>query len=779
MISDKIWTMIHNYANISTQHIVDLCASQYGFSSQISISRLPGENISYQIITEDGEYFVLKLADSEISSEMIELEYQAVENLIDQGIKIDLPRILPTNSGSVEAVHITGQGFTMRGRLLEFVSGIPWCQAEESNPTQLRNLGQLLGKIDLILNGMDHPAAYRTHQWDLSRAAQHRHKISLINDSDRKKLLEWAFHLYAACALPHLADFPHALIHADANDENILLQSGRISGLLDFGDCIYNPVICELAITLAYIMLDQSNPLHVGAELVAGYHAIHPRLILELTVLFPLVCGRLATTLTIAAERRQIDPNHPNWFVTEERAWALLEQMSAVDPLEAASILAAGTGIFPPYDHGTSPELLLKKRQQHIGPSLSISYRQPIKMVRGEGQYLFDHRGQPYLDLVNNVCHVGHCHPRVVAAGQQQMARLNTNTRYLYDGLTEYAERLCNTLPDPLDTCFFVNSGSEANELALRLAMTYTGRRDFVVLEGAYHGNTSTLIEISPYKFMGDGGRGQPEPWVHIAPMPDGYRGIHKGNSPATGIAYGNEVGRVIPNVDAKLAGFITESLMGCGGQIIPPPQYLETAFQHVRAAGGLCIIDEVQVGFARVGSHFWAFERQEVIPDIVVMGKPIGNGHPMAAVVTKREIAASFNNGMEFFSTFGGNPISCAIGLAVLNVIYDEDLQRHALKMGTHFLNGLENLMNQHKIIGDVRGTGLFIGVELVRDRETLEPAAKEADELIQQMRSRGILLSTDGPYHNVIKIKPPLVLNIDDIDMVLRSFDDILKII
>jgi len=276
---------------------------------------------------------------------------------------------------------------------------------------------------------------------------------------------------------------------------------------------------------------------------------------------------------------------------------------------------------------------------------------------------------------------------------------------------------------------------------------------------------------------MGRGGRGRPEPWVHIVPMPDGYRGNYKGNSPATGIAYGDEVGRVISEAEAPLAGFITESLMGCGGQIIPPQRYLETAFQHVKAAGGLCIIDEVQVGFARVGSHFWAFERQDVIPDIVVMGKPIGNGHPMAAVVTTREIAASFNNGMEFFSTFGGNPVSCAIGLAVLDVIHDEELQRHALELGTHFLNGLEDLMNQHAIIGDVRGAGLFIGVEFVRDRDTLEPAAEEADEFIQQMRYRGVLLSTDGPLHNIIKIKPPMVLNYDDVDMVLRIFDDVLS--
>jgi 4-aminobutyrate aminotransferase-like enzyme len=216
---------------------------------------------------------------------------------------------------------------------------------------------------------------------------------------------------------------------------------------------------------------------------------------------------------------------------------------------------------------------------------------------------------------------------------------------------------------------------------------------------------------------------------------------------------------------------------MSCGGQIIPPPGYLKTAFQHIRAAGGLCIIDEVQVGFARVGTHFWAFERQDIIPDIVVMGKPIGNGHPMAAVVTTREIADSFANGMEFFSTFGGNPVSCAIGLAVLDVIRDEDLQQHARNLGDYFLEGLRDLMDHHTIIGDVRGAGLFIGVEFVRDRTTLEPAADQATEFIQRMKERGILLSTDGPLHNVIKIKPPMVLDDNDVDMTLRAFDDELQ--
>ncbi|MCZ6506482.1 MAG: aminotransferase class III-fold pyridoxal phosphate-dependent enzyme, partial [Acidobacteria bacterium] len=462
-----------------------------------------------------------------------------------------------------------------------------------------------------------------------------------------------------------------------------------------------------------------------------------------------------------------------NYFSTEEPAWELLERLLAVDPLTACHALLGGDDGAAPAAAGIDSLELRREREQRIGPSLSLAYDEPLQIVRGSGQYLYDHRGRPYLDLVNNVCHVGHCHPHVVAAAQRQMALLNTNTRYLHRGLTDYAERLTATLPPQLSVCFMVNSGSEANELALRLARAHTGQRALLVVEGAYHGHTSTLTDISPYKFLGPGGRGAAEPWVHMVPMPDGYRGVHKGHDRATGIAYGDDVASVLAAVGGPIAGLILESLLGCGGQIIPPPGYLETAYGHVRAAGGLCIADEVQVGFGRVGSHFWAFERQAVVPDIVVMGKPIGNGHPMAAVVTRPEIAASFANGMEFFCTFGGNPVSCAVGLAVLEVIENERLQHHALELGAHFLAGLRALGARHSAVGDVRGVGLFLGLELIRDRATLEPAADLAQTLVERMKSQGILLSTDGPLHNVLKIKPPMVLTRNDVDRVLRTLD------
>ncbi len=426
---------------------------------------------------------------------------------------------------------------------------------------------------------------------------------------------------------------------------------------------------------------------------------------------------------------------------------------------------------------GLSQEDILAVRRKILGKNLSISYRQPLKIVRGRGQYLFAEDGQAYLDGVNNVCHVGHCHPHVVAAGQQQMAVLNTNTRYLHDNIIEYAQRLLAKFPEPLRVCFFVCTGSEANELALRLARAYTGRQDVIAIDGAYHGNTQGLIDISAYKHDGPGGCGAPA-WVYKVMMPDGYRGVHKGMGPDTGRHYAAYVKDAIGEIRTAgraPAAFICESLMGCGGQIVLPENYLAEAFTYVRAAGGVCIVDEVQVGFGRVGSHFWAFETQQVVPDIVTLGKPMGDGHPLAAIITTPDIAAAFANGMEYFNTYGGNPVSCAIGMAVLDVIENEHLQQNAHKVGRHLLEGFRGLMDKYPLIGDVRGQGLYAGVELVIDRYTLDPAPEHADYIINRMKDHGILISTDGPLHNVLKLKPPMVFTEENADEVVAALDKI----
>ncbi|XP_022825355.1 alanine--glyoxylate aminotransferase 2-like [Spodoptera litura] len=428
----------------------------------------------------------------------------------------------------------------------------------------------------------------------------------------------------------------------------------------------------------------------------------------------------------------------------------------------------------------------IRLREKHVGAACQLFFRSsPLKIVRGVAQYMYDETGERYLDCINNVAHVGHCHPHVVEAGRNQMSLISTNNRYLHDELVILAERLVKTLPEPLSVCFFVNSGSEANDLALRLARIHTKNKDVITLDHAYHGHLTSMIDVSPYKLNLPGGPEKPE-WVHVAPVPDIYRGKYvypedSQDEEELGKLYADEVGKICKESKHKNGGvcaFIAESLQSCGGQIIPPDGYLKRVFQHVREADGVCIADEVQVGFGRVGTHMWAFETQDVVPDIVTMGKPMGNGHPVAAVITTPEIAKSFaDTGVEYFNTYGGNPVSCAIANAVLDVIEEERLMERANRVGNHLINRCQQLKHKHSLIGDVRGRGLFVGVELVTDRETRTPATAEAKHIVNRMREEKILISRDGPDSNVLKFKPPMVFSTQDADRLVDTLDRVLE--
>ena len=419
---------------------------------------------------------------------------------------------------------------------------------------------------------------------------------------------------------------------------------------------------------------------------------------------------------------------------------------------------------------------LLELRKKYLSPSLSLSYDKPLHIVRAKGQFLYDSKGDRYLDAVNNIQHVGHCHPKVVSAASEQYGILNTNTRYLDETVINYAKDLTNYLPNGLTTCFFTNSGSESNDLALRLARTATDSKETIVLDGAYHGHVSSLIDISPYKHNSKGGSGPPS-YVHTVPMPDSYRGKYRGEEALTG--YINELKKILYSIKKNgknISAFVVESIMGCGGQLILPDGFLERAFELVRDEGGVCIADEVQIGFGRVGSKFWGFETANVQPDIVTMGKSMGNGHPLSVVVTKKQIADKFNNGMEYFNSFGGNPVSCAVGKAVLNVIEDEKLQQNAHKVGEYLLKELKQLQGEFPLIGQVRGMGLFIGIELIKEKSKLIPAHAEAEKVVNEMMRKRILLSTDGPDHNVIKIKPPMVFSTENADELVLNLSEVL---
>ncbi len=429
-------------------------------------------------------------------------------------------------------------------------------------------------------------------------------------------------------------------------------------------------------------------------------------------------------------------------------------------------------GMLPPKEKkGTDPTAIFAARRDHLGPNLSISYREPLYILRGSGSYLYDHTGRRFLDTVNNVAHVGHEHPYVVRALQRQAAVLNTNTRYLHELLPRYAERLLALFPDELEVVYFVNSGSEANELALRMARVVTGREDVLAMQSGYHGNTGACVDVSAYKFAGKGGAGKPRS-TFLLSMPDPLRHPQP--------AYAEELADLmekLQHTDRLPAGFIGESILSCGGQVVLPNGFLHAVYGAMRRHGGICIADEVQTGFGRPGSHFWAFQTQGVVPDIVTLGKPIGNGHPLGAVVCTRAVASAFDNGMEYFNTFGGNPVSCAVGLAVLDVIRNEGLQDNAERTGAYLKECLGSLQTQHPIIGQVRGPGLFQGIELVNDSKSLEPATREAAYLINRMRRHSILMSTDGPYENVLKIKPPMVFGKKEVDFLVETLDKVLQ--
>lgn len=423
----------------------------------------------------------------------------------------------------------------------------------------------------------------------------------------------------------------------------------------------------------------------------------------------------------------------------------------------------------------TSNKELITYRKQHLGKSLSLQYKKPIKMVRGAGQYLMDQYGRKYLDTVNNVAHVGHEHASVVKAGQQQMALINTNSRYLHENINELAKELIETLPPELNVLHFVNSGSEANELAIRMVKASTGQRDIIASEVGYHGNTNRCIDISSYKFDGKGGQGAPE-HTHIFPLPDTFRGKYTGDDAPN--KYVEEVQKQIDIVHAKgrgIGAFIIEPIISCGGQIELPEGFLAKAYKKIRAVGGLCISDEVQTGCGRMGKTFWGFQLHNVAPDIVTIGKPLGNGHPLAAVACTKEVANAFANGMEYFNTFGGNPVSCAIGTEVLRTVKREKLQKNAYEVGEFLKSKLKQLSNDFPIIGDVRGQGLFLGIELVDSNK--KPLALQTEYLANRIKDHGILMSTDGPDHNVLKIKPPIVFTKQNAEELLFYLEKILN--
>jgi 4-aminobutyrate aminotransferase-like enzyme/Ser/Thr protein kinase RdoA (MazF antagonist) len=732
---------------------------QVHFNLSGTIKTLEGyDELNFFLTTTNQKKYIVKVANSSHVFSFIEAQAQMLLHLSKTPLAPYFQQNVLNNQN--EAItYFSKEGTTYCIRVLNFLEGTFWYEIKNHAPALLYALGNFLGSMDKSLQHFSNPSMHREYTWDISTTLNARYKLDAIQDPEKRRMVGYFMQQFETIVVPQIYTLRKGYVHNDANDYNVLISDDKIAGLIDFGDMVYTAIINNVAVACTYAMLDKLDPIAAACLVVKGYHEQYPLEEKELSLLYYLIAGRLCISLTQSAYNASMESANEHHFITMRPAWDLMYRLIEINPIAALDAFKKACG-YAGVITINGNEQLLEERKNLIGKNLSISYQQPIKVVQGALQYLYDDQGNTYIDCVNNPSHVGHAHPVLVKRMQNQIATLNTNTRYLSDLIVDYAKRLTKTLPPSLSVCYFVNSGSEANDLAIRMSRCYTGAEDVIVLDHAYHGTSSLTIDISPYKFDSKGGKGQ-KPWVHKAMNPDGYRGPYKYQDPLVGENYAQDVKRIIDELASqhkKPAAFICESLLGVGGQMPLPKNYLSKVYEHVHAAGGVCIADEVQVGFGRVGEKFWAFELQDVVPDIVVMGKPMGNGHPLAAVVVNQKIADAFNNGLEYFNTYGGNPVSMATGLAVLDIIESENMQAHALEVGNYFMEQLRSLQQKYPIIDDVRGHGLFIGAELVRDTITKTPAVPEIDIIVNKMKERGFLLSTDGPLHNVLKIKPPI---------------------
>ena len=973
---------------------------------------LPGEvDFNFKISTSEGASYILKVSRPNISLSYLDYQQKILMHLESKSIQNETPKVFLNREGEQTSSFKDEMNQIRYVRLLSWISGRVWSEVNPHTVDLRLGLGYLGGTITKALLDFDHAEANRSFEWDIAQALWVQEYIHFFNDKEQEVVIHFLA-IFKSFDTGYNA-LRKSVVHNDANDNNILvtdtIEAPSVKSLIDFGDSIYTQIVNDLAISCAYGIMHQNDPLEAALSIISGYHSAFPLKEEELYYLYGCIAIRLVISVTKSAINKKSEPENKYLLISEKSAWEVLYKWRQINaefahysfrtacgfpahpkrkdfdrwvlkekvelnslfpslnksevllldlsvsstwigqsnefndldlfqfkleqlqkknhdkiisggyleprPLytsseyekvgnsgkESRSIhlgidfwISEGTPVHAPYqakvvisviNHGEKayggliilrheeegisffslyghlseksiseqpigntvakgekfaeignryengnwvphlhfqlmlslldfqddfpgvvypnqkniwsgfcpdPNLLFKSkvllhkeeitidkiksdRRSYLGRGMSLQYEEPLHIVRGEGVYLFDDQGRKYIDTVNNVAHVGHEHPKVVKAGQSQMGVLNTNSRYLHNNITHLAKTLAQTLPPELCVLHFVNSGSEANELALRMAKTVTGSKEVIASEIGYHGNTNSCVDISSYKFDGKGGSGKPKN-THIFPLPDSFRGKYCGEN--TGIQYANEVQLLIDEIQGQnkeVGAFIIEPIISCGGQIELPEGFLKAAYSMIKNAGGLCISDEVQTGCGRMGSAFWGFQLHDVIPDIITIGKPLGNGHPVAAVACTQEIAEQFANGMEFFNTFGGNPVSSVIASTVIEIVIEEKLQQNALKVGLFLKEELLKLSRIYPILGSVRGQGLFLGIELVDFIKT--PQELQATYLINRMKDYGFLMSSDGPDHNVIKIKPPMVFSKQNATDLIYTLEKILS--
>ncbi len=727
---------------------------------------------------------LLKVANAAEPDDLLDLQCAALHHILQLDPSLPVQQLVQTLDGRNWTSVGSSSTEYYRVRAFGFLPGLPLYEAP-ADPRLMRDLGHTSAQLNYALRGFFHPAARHAIAWDTQNVDQLTSLCRHIQDSQLLNFIQSFLARFSNEVKPRLASCRAQLIHNDLTFHNSVVDPDdptRIAGIFDFGDMVHAPLIQDLGLTAAEVPVGHKDPASLAAHIVAGFHAVLPLEDQEFNLLPDLIIGRIVLCLLIdawASREIEWDDKRVHLDGWHENAAHFLKEIDAMGVGEFEALLRGACGLpskYLPQPARNSRQQNWNKRNRYLGNAGYYSYDKPLDLVKGEGVWLYDSDDKVYLDAYNNVPHVGHCHPRVVAAIARQTATLNTNTRYLYDCLPDYAERLTSTLPNDLDVCYFVSSGSEANDLAWRLAKTWTGHSGGLVLENAYHGITDAVFDLSPAERIEPGAGCE-----HIEEIkaPDDYRGPWKRDLADRGRHYAALCDDAIQKLEQnghRPAAFYMDMILSSSGIMVPPPGYTDEVYQRVRNAGGLCVADEVQSGFGRLGKTMWGFELAGVVPDIVTFGKPIAGGYPMGLVVTRKEIAEKFEHCCDFFSTTGGNPVACAAASAVLQVMQDEELMENAERIGNLLSNGVKQLAKQYPIVGDVRGSGLFIGVELVRDQDTLEPAAEEATAIANALKQEGVLIGVDGIYSNVLKIRPPMIINQTNTEYLLERLQNVL---
>ncbi|HWG64527.1 MAG TPA: aminotransferase class III-fold pyridoxal phosphate-dependent enzyme [Streptosporangiaceae bacterium] len=744
------------------------------FGMDAQLSALAGErDQNFRVDTPGGERFLFKISNPADGAPTVDMQDAALRHIerVDPGLPV--MRALASTQGKPWADVAGPDGRSYPVRLFTFLPGQA-TTATALTPGAIWHFGQVTARLGRALRGFFHPAADYEILWDITHAAKLRPLLTHLPNGRRMAQVEQVLDRFEARVAPVLPALRGQVIHGDMSLNNVLFdQRLQVSGIVDFGDMTHAPLVCDLAVAIADALHGREDAIAVADAMIRGYVSATPLEDAEAEILADLVAARLATDVTVSAWRSELYPDNSAYSTSGElEAGAFLDSIDAVGiDAVARRFREACRGL--PYRRAATPDLL--QRRQRALPRSPLFYEHPVHLVRGEGVWLFDADDRRYLDCYNNVPVAGHSHPRVAHAVAQQQRLLATHSRYLHEAIIELAERLKASLPPALDAVFIVNSGSEANDLAWRIARAATGRSGALVTTHAYHGLTEATHALSPEEWATD----ERPAHVGTVPSPDGYRGDYRREDDGWAERYAAHVdGAARALGDRGLAAMYVDPAFTAEGILAPPPSYLRDAAQRVRAQGGLFVADEVQAGHGRSGHHLWSFQAADIDPDMVVMGKPMGNGFPVAALVVRSDVLSAVPEETELFSTFGGNPVACAAALSVLDVIEEEGLVQNAAAVGSYLTRGLRILGERHPLVGDVRGEGLLIGVELVTEQKTRSPAAPQARAASEAMRERGILISVTGSAGNVLKIRPPLVFQREHADLLLQSLDEVLSL-